>query len=72
MPFSMATSAAARRSSGLGTVPWRVERSLSWMHQNRRLRVCYDKRDDLHEAFMELAVATIAEVDSVPIFVRGS
>ena len=45
--------------SGLGTVRWPVERSLSWMHQNRRLRVRYDKRDDLHEAFMELAEAMI-------------
>jgi transposase len=45
--------------SGLGTVRWPVERTLSWMHQNRRLRVRYDKRDDLHEAFMELAEAMI-------------
>jgi transposase len=45
--------------SGLGAVRWPVERSLSWMHQNRRLRVRYDKRDDLHEAFMELAEAMI-------------
>jgi len=45
--------------SGLGTVRWPVERSLSRMHQNRRLWVRYDKRDDVYEAFMELAQAMI-------------
>jgi len=38
--------------SGLGIYRWVVERSLSWLHQNRRLRVRYERRDDIHEAFM--------------------
>jgi transposase len=45
--------------SGLGRYRWVVERTLSWMHQNRRLRTRYEKRDDTHEAFMELAEAMI-------------
>jgi transposase len=49
----------APHGSGLGKYRWPVERTLSWMHQNRRLRVRYEKRDDIHEAFMELAEAMI-------------
>jgi len=45
--------------SGLGKYRWPVERTLSWMHQNRRLRVRYEKRPDIHEAFMEIAEAMI-------------
>jgi transposase len=49
----------APHGSGLGKYRWPVERTLSWMHQNRRLRTRYEKRDDTHEAFMELAEAII-------------
>jgi transposase len=45
--------------SGLGKHRWPVERTLSWMHQNRRLRIRDERRDDIHEAFMELAEAMI-------------
>jgi transposase len=45
--------------SGLGALRWPVERSLSWMHQNRRLRVRYERRDDTHEALMALAEVMI-------------
>ena len=45
--------------SGLGKYRWVVERTLSWIHQNRRLRVRYEKRDDTHEAFMILSQAMI-------------
>lgn len=45
--------------SGLGQYRWPVERTISWMHCNRRLRTRYEKRDDTHEAFMELAEAMI-------------
>lgn len=38
--------------SGLGIYRWVVERSLSWLHQNRRLRIRYEKRDDIHQAFL--------------------
>jgi transposase len=45
--------------SGLGVFRWVVERSLSWLHQNRRLRVRYERRDDIHEAFMTLGCILI-------------
>jgi transposase len=41
--------------SGLGKYRWPVERTLSWIHQHRRLRVRDERRDDIHEGFMELA-----------------
>ena len=41
--------------SGLGTQRWVVERTIAWLHQHRRLRVRYDRRDDIHEAFLTLA-----------------
>jgi transposase len=41
--------------SGLGETRWPVERTLSWGHQNRRLRIRYEKRDDIHQAFLTLA-----------------
>lgn len=45
--------------SGLGILRWPVERTLAWFHQFRRLRTRYDRRDDIHEAFMSLGAAMI-------------
>lgn len=45
--------------SGLGVHRWYVERTLSWLHQFRRLRIRYDRRADLHEAFVSLACSLI-------------
>jgi transposase len=45
--------------SGLGKVRWVVERTLSWLHQFRRLRVRYERRADIHQAFMTLGCAMI-------------
>jgi transposase len=45
--------------SGLGKYRWVVERTISWLHQTRRLRVRYEKRADIHEAFMTLGCALI-------------
>jgi transposase len=44
---------------GLGRVRWAVERSLSWVHQFRRLRIRWDRRADVHQAFLDLAAAVI-------------
>jgi transposase len=38
--------------SGLGSARWVVERTIAWLHQNRRLRICYEKRADIHQAFL--------------------
>jgi transposase len=45
--------------SGLGTWRWPIERTISWLHQFRRLRVRYDRRADVHEAFLQLACCVI-------------
>jgi len=45
--------------SGLGVHRWVVERTLARLHQFRRLRVRYERRADIHEAFLSLARALI-------------
>lgn len=45
--------------SGLGVFRWVVERTLSWTHQNRRLRVRYERREDIHQAFLTIACIKI-------------
>lgn len=45
--------------SGLGTTRWVVERTISWLRQFRRLRVRYDRRADIHQAFLTLGCALI-------------
>ena len=45
--------------SGLGIFRWVVERTISWLHQFRRLRIRYDRRADVHLAFMTLACIVI-------------
>ena len=45
--------------SGLGVFRWVVERTPSWLHQARRLRMRYEKRPDLHEAFVKLRCGMI-------------
>ena len=37
--------------SGIGKNRWVVEAAFAWLFQYRRLRVRYEKRDDIHEAF---------------------
>jgi len=41
--------------SGLGRWCWAVDRTFAWLNQFRRLRVRYEKRADIHEAFLSLA-----------------
>ena len=45
--------------SGLGVYRWVVERTLAWLPQWRRLRVRYERRADIHEAFLTLGCALI-------------
>lgn len=45
--------------SGLGAFRWVVERTNAWLHQFRRLRVRYERRSDIHEAFLLLACIVI-------------
>jgi len=41
--------------SGLGRHRYVVERTIAAVHQNRRLKVRYDRRGDIHQAFLTLA-----------------
>ena len=45
--------------SGLGRWRWVVERTFAWLNQFRRLRIRYEKRADIHEAFLVLACALL-------------
>ena len=49
----------AEHGSGLGVYRWVVERTLGWLHQFRRLRVRYERRADIHEAFLSLGCSII-------------
>ena len=49
----------APHGSGLGKYRWVIERTLSWLHQFRRLRVRYERRADIHEGFLSLGCALI-------------
>ena len=55
--------AIARRKtthgSGLGRVRWPVERTISWLHQFRRLLVRFERRAEMHEAFLVLGCCLI-------------
>jgi transposase len=46
-------------SSGLGIFRWVVERTISWLHQFRRLRIRYERRADVHVAFLTLGCILI-------------
>lgn len=45
--------------SGLGKKRWVVERTLSWLHQFRRLRIRYERRLDIHQAFLTIGCILI-------------
>lgn len=45
--------------SGLGVYRWVVERTLSWLHQFRRLRIRYERLPETHEAFLTIGCALI-------------
>ncbi|CAL9325832.1 hypothetical protein SUDANB180_00134 [Streptomyces sp. enrichment culture] len=45
--------------SRLGIFRWTVERTISWLHGFRRLHIRWERRDDIHEAFLGLATCLI-------------
>jgi transposase len=45
--------------SGLGKYRWVVEQTFALLHWFRRLRIRWEIRDDIHEAFLRLACAII-------------
>lgn len=46
-------------SERLGRYRWVVERTGAWLNRYRRLKVRYERRADIHQAFLELSCALI-------------
>ena len=46
-------------SEKLGRHRWVVERSLAWLNRNRQLTIRYERRADIHQAFLTLGCALI-------------
>ena len=46
-------------SERLGRHRWVVERTLAWLNRYRRLTVRYERRADIHEAFLHLGCSLI-------------
>jgi transposase len=46
-------------SERLGRYRWVVERTLSWLNRFRRLKVRYERRAEIHEAFLSLGCALV-------------
>jgi transposase len=47
-------------SERLGRYRWVVERTLSWLNRFRRLKVRYERRADIHQAFLTLGAPSSA------------
>ncbi|WP_165396233.1 IS5 family transposase [Streptomyces sp. F001] len=45
--------------SGLGVHRWVAERALAWLHGFRHLRIRWERRDDIHDGFLQLATCII-------------
>jgi transposase len=45
--------------SGLGVYRWVVERTISWLHQMRRLRIRWERLPEVHEAFLSIGCSLI-------------
>jgi transposase len=45
--------------SGLGHARWVVERTFAWLHHFKRLLVRYDRRHEIHEAFLALGCCLV-------------
>ncbi len=57
-------------SEKLGRHRWVVERTLAWLNQFRRLAIHYERRADIHEAFLHLGCALIALRFLTPLLTR--
>jgi len=56
---SLLAPRGAEHGSGLGKTRYVVERTLAWFGQNRRLKICYEKKGEHFQAFNELAACLI-------------
>ena len=53
-------------SEKLGRYRWVIERSFAWLHRFRRLSVRYERRADIHIAFLLLAASLICYYFTLP------
>jgi len=51
--------ASMEHGSGLGRARWVVERTFAWLHHFKRLLVRYDRRAEIHEAFLALGCCRV-------------
>ena len=49
----------AGHGSGPGVLRWVVERTLAWLSNYRRLKLCYERKGEHFQAFHDLAAALI-------------
>ena len=52
-------SPGSPHGSGLGVFGWVVERTRVWLYRLRRLALRYERRADIHEAFLTLGYTLI-------------
>lgn len=57
--ISRIASRGIERGDRLGHHRWVVEHTLAWFNQFRRFLVRYERRDDVHQAFLSLSAAFI-------------
>ena len=49
----------SEHGSGLGRYRWVVERTFAWLHQFKRLLVRYERRAEIHEAFLAIGCCLV-------------
>jgi transposase len=49
----------SEHGSGLGRARWVVERTFAWLHKLKRLLVRYDRRTEIHEAFLAIGCCLV-------------
>jgi transposase len=48
-----------KHGSGLGRIRWVVERTFAWLHHFKRLLTRYDRRHEIHEAFLAIGCCLV-------------